>query len=155
MRHLIGIVLGVVAAAAIFFGVGWGTITLTEVTQSFGTAGHFNARAYEAFAALIGTGLLLGILVAVRPISPLAAGLPGLALLAWSVLFLVDTSRADRLVPMANSRYGQGFSDLLVTGVTALAGAIMIIPLFIPSRWRSRPRDDDYGDITTTLGLMR
>ena len=40
----------------------------------------------EAFAAVAGTGLLAGIFIAVRQISPLAAGLPGLALIAWTVM---------------------------------------------------------------------
>jgi hypothetical protein len=44
---------------------------------------------------------------------------------------------------------------MLVTGVLALAGAVMIVPLFLPSRWRRRGSEDDYVDIPSGIGLMR
>jgi hypothetical protein len=153
MRHFTGIVLAVVLAAAVFFGAGWGIAKMAVATQTFST--HASGKTLEAVGALAVTGLLAGILVAVRRVSLLAAGLPGIVLLAWSVLFAVNTSRAVRFVPMQHHSYGQGFIDLLGFGVTALAGAIFIIPLFIPSRWRYWASDDDYADVTTSLGLMR
>jgi hypothetical protein len=155
MRHFMGIVLAVVLAAAVFFAAGWGIARMAVATESFTTTNHASGKTLEALGALAATGLLAGILVAVRRVSPLAAGLPGIVLLAWSVLFAVNTSRAVRFVPMQHHSYGQGFIDLLGFGVTALAGAIFIIPLFIPSRWRYWASDDDYADVTTSLGLMR
>ena len=56
---------------------------------------------------------------------------------------------------MQHHSYGQGFIDLLGFGVTALLGAIFIVPLFMPSRWRYWSRDDDFADVTSTIGLMR
>jgi hypothetical protein len=44
---------------------------------------------------------------------------------------------------------------MLVTGVLALAGAVMIVPLFLPSRWRRTGSEDDYIDIPSGIGLMR
>src|SRR6516165_8238158 len=78
------------------------------------------------------------LLIAVPRISPLAAGLPGLALLAWSVWYLVSVRHAVQYIPLKTRAYGAGFEAMLFDGVLALAGAAMIIPLFIPSRWRSR-----------------
>jgi hypothetical protein len=153
MRHLSGVFLAVVAAAAIFFGAGWGITKFTNLSSLF--ANHASRSNFAALAALAGTGLLLGILVAVRRVSPLAAGLPGIALLAWSALFAFDTSRGFRLVPLKSHAVGQGFADLLAFGVTALVGAVLIIPLFMPSRWRRWERDDDYADIPSGIGLMR
>ena len=153
MRHFIGIVLAAVLGAAVFFGAGWGVARMALTTGAFAT--HASGKTLEAVGALAVTGLLAGILVAVRRVSPLASGLPGIALLAWSVLFALNTSRAVRYVPMKHHSFGQGFLDLLGFGVTALLGAIFIIPLFMPSRWRYWSSDDDYGDVTTTLGLMR
>ncbi len=92
---------------------------------------------------------------AVPRISPLGAGLPGILLLGWSALFLISTSRATRLIPMQGHSFAAGFASLLVTGVLALAGATMVIPLFVPSRWRRRGSDDDYVDIPSGIGLMR
>jgi len=92
----------------------------------------------EGFGVLLAVGLLAGILMAVPMISPLAAGLPGLALLAWSGLYLFNVRRAVQYVPLKSQTYGTGFEALLFDGVLALAGLAMIVPLFVPSRWRSR-----------------
>ena len=34
MRHLLGVVLGVIAGAALFFGVGWGVAKLAAINSS-------------------------------------------------------------------------------------------------------------------------
>jgi hypothetical protein len=154
MRHLFGIFLAVVAAAAIFFGGGWAIFRLTAFSGHLFVL-HASRGSVAAFAALAGTGLLLGILVAVRRISPLAAGLPGIVLLAWSALVAFDTSRGIQMVPLRSHAYGQGFADLLGYGMLALTGAVLIIPLFIPSRWSRWARDDDFADIPSGIGLMR
>ena len=83
-------------------------------------------------------GLLAGILIVGPKVSPLAAGLPGLALLAWTGLYLASAQRAVYYVPLKSRVYGAGFEALLFDGVLALAGLVMIIPLFVPSRWRLR-----------------
>jgi hypothetical protein len=87
---------------------------------------------------LLAVGLLAGILMVVPMISPLAAGLPGLALLAWTGLYLFSVRRAVQYIPLKSQTYGTGFEALLFDGVLALAGLAMIVPLFVPSRWRSR-----------------
>ena len=110
-----------------------------------------------ALAAVLVTGLLVGLLLVVPRISPLGAGLPGLLLLAWSALLMVSTRRATRLVPLQGHAYAVGFASMLVTGVLAFAGAMMIIPLFMPSRWRSRG-DAAFVDLDeppTEYGLIR
>ena len=87
---------------------------------------------------LLAVGLLAGILMVLPMISPLAAGLPGLALLAWTGLYLFSVQRAVQYIPLKSQTYGTGFEVLLFNGVLALAGLAMIIPLFVPSRWRRR-----------------
>ncbi len=42
-------------------------------------------------------------------------------------------------IPLKTRAYGTGFEAMLFDGVLALAGLAMIIPLFVPSRWRRRP----------------
>ena len=146
MRHLAGFVLAVVLAAAIFFGATWGYLRLLRVPVVNGAAATLPAAGGSllhernvllAFAALAGVGLLAGICVAAPRISPLAAGLPGLGLLAWTVLYLVNVGRAVRYIPLKSDAFGDGFEAMLINGVLAAAGLAMIIPLFIPSRWRS------------------
>lgn len=153
MRHVFGIVLAVAMAAALFFGAGWGVARIVAVHASGGSL--TSAHGLAAVAVVLGTGLLLGILLAVPGISPLGAGLPGVLLLGWSALFLVSAGRATRLIPLRGHAFAAGFGSMLVTGVLALAGAAMVIPLFVPSRWRRRTSEDDYVDIPSGIGLMR
>jgi hypothetical protein len=139
MRHLVGFILAVALGAALFFGVGWGFSHLTSLAVP-GT-GLTSPTGLMALSALAATGLFLGIVIAVRAISPLASGLPGLALLAGSALLAVREHQALRWIPLQDHSYGAGFRALLVSGVLALLGAAMIVPLFVPARWRAAPRE--------------
>jgi hypothetical protein len=144
MRHLVGVLLAIVMAAALYFAASWGYLKLLAGSARGGTlpAGssliHDHA-VLEGFGALLAVGLLAGILTAVPRISPLASGLPGLALLAWTGLYLFAVRRAIRYIPLKTHPYGSGFETLLFDGVLAMLGMAMIVPLFVPSRWRSRP----------------
>jgi hypothetical protein len=99
-------------------------------------------------AAVAGTGLLAGILIAAPRISPLAAGLPGLLLLGLTVLYLVSVRHAVQLIPLKSHPYGAGFEAMLVHGILGAAGLAMIVPMFVPSRWRARrePEPEVAGD---------
>ena len=144
MRHLIGVVLAIVMAAAVFFAASWGYLKLLTGSGRFGTlpAGGgsllHDRTVVEGFGALLAVGLVAGILIAVPRVSPLASGLPGLVMLAWTGLYLGNARRAVQYIPFKTRVYGAGFEDLLFDGVLALAGLAMIIPLFVPSRWRRR-----------------
>jgi hypothetical protein len=147
MRHLVGVVLAVVMAAAVFFAASWGYLKLLTrpgrlsglpVGGSGGSLVHDHA-ALEGLAVLAAVGLLAGLLIALPRISPLATGLPGLALLAWTGLYLFSVRHAVQYVPLRTRAYGMGFEEMLFDGVLAMAGLAMIVPLFVPSRWRRRP----------------
>jgi hypothetical protein len=148
MRHVIGIGLAVGLAAAVFFAASWGYLRLLRVPVANGGASTLPAQGGEllnnsnvlyAFAAVAGTALLAGIFIAVRQISPLAAGLPGLALIAWTVVYGFSVRRAVHYIPLRGDTYGLGFEAMLMNGVLAAAGLALVVPLFIPSRWRARP----------------
>jgi hypothetical protein len=47
-----------------------------------------------------------------------------------------DVREAVRLIPLRSRDFGAGFEVLLFTGLLGVAGLAMIVPLFIPSRWR-------------------
>ncbi len=143
MRHLIGVALAIVMAAAVFFAASWGYLKLlggsaTGTLPAGGGSLIHDHAVLEGFGVLLAVGLLAGILMVLPMISPLAAGLPGLALLAWTGLYLFSVRRAVQYIPLKSQTYGTGFETLLFNGVLALAGLAMIIPLFVPSRWRSR-----------------
>jgi len=144
MRHLVSVVLAIVMAAAVFFAASWGYLKLLTGSGRVGTlpAGGgsllHDRTVLEGFGALLAVGLVAGILIAVPRISPLASGLPGLVLLAWTGLYLYSARRAVQYIPFKTRVYGSGFEDMLFDGVLALAGLAMVIPLFVPSRWRGR-----------------
>ena len=144
MRHLVGVMLAIVMAAALFFVASWGYLKLLigpaglgRLPGGGGSLLH-NHAVLEGFGALLGVGLLAGLLIAVPRISPLAAGLPGLALLAWTGLYLFSVRHAIQYIPLKSRAYGTGFEAMLFDGVLALVGMAMVIPLFVPSRWRGR-----------------
>jgi len=142
MRHLLGVVLAIVLAAAVFFAGSWGYLKLligpaklSALPAGGGSLLHDKA-VLEGFGALLVVGLVAGLLIAGPRISPLASGLPGLVLLAWTGLYLFSVRRAVQYIPLKAKVYGTGFEAMLFDGVLALAGLAMIIPLFAPSRWR-------------------
>jgi hypothetical protein len=147
MRHLVGIVLAVAAAMVIFFAGGWGYLKLLRAPSSTGALATLpggggsllhNHTLVVAMAALLAVGLVAGLLIAIPWVSPLAAGLPGLALLALTGLYLASVRHAVQLIPLRTHIYGQGFEAMLFNGILALVGLAMVIPLFVPSRWRRR-----------------
>lgn len=148
MRHLIGLLLAVVMAGMLFFAAAWGYLRLTALTTPLsqvpagGGSLLSDHQMLAWLAAVAGTGLLAGILVAAPRISPLAAGLPGLLLLGLTVLYLVSVRHAVQLIPLKSHPYGTGFEAMLVHGILGAAGLAMIVPMFVPSRWRARPTQE-------------
>src|SRR5262249_60197601 len=75
MRHLIGFILAIALGAALFFAAGWGFTHMTSLTaHGINLTGR---TGLTALAALGGTGLFPGILLAVRALSPPGTRLPG------------------------------------------------------------------------------
>lgn len=154
MRHVTGVFLGAGIALFSLLGAGWAIWRVDSLRHAH--LALASAQGGGAIGVLALTGLAVGLIVAVPAISPLAAGLPGIGLLAWSAWVMVSQQQADRFIPLQGSVVEQGFATLLNGGVIALFGAIMIMPLFVPSRWRHRGRgrddggydgyDDGYGD---------
>jgi hypothetical protein len=159
MRHVTGIFLAVITAPVLFAGAGWGTERIGALRAAHASLASRSGGL--ALAALVGAGLLLGILLVAPRVSPLATVLPGLGLLAWSAYMAMNAGAASRLVPMHGQAAGIGFRSLLASGILAMIGALMVIPLFVPSRWRRRRaagyyEDDDSGySSSSPEGLLR
>jgi len=159
MRHVLGFFLALAAAAALFFGGGWGIARFHHVFLAHGlrtTSALTDSNNLIPLGLLILTGLFIGILLCVRRVSALATGLPGLVLIGWSALVILRGNTALQYVPMADSRYGYGFGAMLSSGALMLIGAALIIPLFMPTRWRSDEAEvEDYDDeFATTASLV-
>jgi hypothetical protein len=154
MRHLFGVVLGVLTGGAVYVGAGWGVDKI--IVLHAGGSKLTSTHGLIAVAVVVAVGLLLGILMAVPAVSPLAPGLPGIVLLGWSALLVVSFNHATKLIPLHAHTFAVGFHSMLTSGVLAVLGAAMIVPLFVPSRWRRRyVEDDDYADEPSEIGLMR
>lgn len=131
-------------AAVMFFAAAWGYARLLKLPVPPGQAalpaggGSLLGNGPEllALAALIVTGVLAAVVVMDRRLSPLAAGLPGVLLLAWTVLYLVSVRHAVALIPLRSQSFGAGWEALLFHGVLGAAGALLIVPAVIPARWR-------------------
>lgn len=168
-RHLIGIGLAIVMTLAMFFLGSWGFVRLLRVPApataplsalpAQGGSLLSNTSVLSAMGALAVTALLAGVLIAVRRVSPLAAGLPGLFALAWQGLFLSSVRQAVDVIPLRSHAFGVGWEGLLFTGVLGAAGLAMVVPLFVPSRWRSLAGEEDVtvdadADVTEATGYM-
>jgi hypothetical protein len=139
--------------AVMFFAGAWGYLQLLRLPIPPGQATPLpaggasllsNSTAMLALAALVATAVLAGVLAVVPWFSPLASGLPGVLLLAWTGLYLASVRRAVEFIPLRSHSFGAGWEGLLFNGILAAAGAVMIFPMFIPSRWRERrPAESD------------
>jgi hypothetical protein len=137
-----------------FFAGAWGYHELLNPTVVPGQSSALpagggsllsNSSALLALAAVVATGLLAGLFVIIRRLSPLAVGLPGLLLLAWTGLYLVSVRRAVDLIPLRTQAFGAGWQALLCNGLLSAAGVIMVLPMCIPSRWRAPRHGDEPG----------
>ncbi len=144
MRHLSGLVLAIATAAAVFFGGGWGAARVLAFHRN--GVSLVSVSGGLALAAIVGTGLLLGILIVAPAVSPLGAGLPGLVLLGWSALEVFSAHWALRVIPLSGLSAATGFRAMLTGGMLALLGAMMIAPMFVPSRWRRRELADEFAE---------
>ena len=168
MRHRIGIVLAVIMTGVLFFPGAWGYLRLLRLPVPADQLSDLPAgggslisehHVLLALAAVAGTALLAGILVAAPRVSPLAAGLPGLLLLGWTGLYLANVRQGVDLIPLRSDPFGAGFEAMLFNGILAGAGLAMILPMFVPSRWRSRTEeaevigaDEFVADLAKTPG---
>jgi hypothetical protein len=168
MRHRIGLVLAVIMTGVLFFPGDWGYLRLLRLPTVGDQLSNLPAgggslltdhHVLLALAALAGTALLAGILIVVPRVSPLATGLPGLLLIGWTVLYLVSVRQGVDLIPLRADPFGAGFEAMLFNGMLGAAGLAMILPMFVPSRWRARQPDESGelldGDYTPSPGVTR
>ena len=154
MRHFIGLILGLALAAALFFGGGWGAEHVSALAGH--SVGLPSRTGLIGLAAVLGVGLLMGILIAClpytagrRPARTRTAGLDGAAG-GWR-------QRALAWIPLQGHAFGLGFRVLLLNGMLALAGIAMIVPMFLPARWhgtRGGLDDEDILELPAPTGLL-
>ncbi|XVQ82344.1 hypothetical protein ACQP2K_26190 [Microbispora siamensis] len=157
MRHFFGLLLGVVVAAALLLGGGWASQEAVRgAAQSIDPAK--DTRMLIALGVMAVVGLLLGLVLVAR-VSPLATFVPSMALLAWTVVYVLDVSRAASLVPTGPSvqaellQAGRGMLTLLSTGVYGLLGVALFLPVLMPSRWARPESDEEQEEYEESFGF--
>jgi hypothetical protein len=154
--------------AVMFFAGAWGYLQLLRLPVPPGQVNALpagggsllsNSTALLALTALVATALLAGVLAVVPWFSPLASGLPGVLLVAWTAVYLVSVRRAVEFIPLRSHSFGAGWEGLLFNGILGAVGVVMVFPMFIPSRWRGPAKAetdaftsdvDDYLTAVTT-----
>lgn len=147
LRHFAGLLLGLIVTGVLLVGGGWAVQQAVGSGPGAGTVAG-GQKLWIALGVMAAIGLLVGLVVGGR-VSPLATFVPSMALLAWSVVYALDVNRALSLIPTETSVHqvvleaGRGNLTLLTTGVYALLGVAMFLPVLMPSRWASRRGDEE------------
>ncbi|MEU5882579.1 hypothetical protein [Spirillospora sp. NPDC047279] len=147
MRHAFGFLLGILLAPALVYGAAWGFVQAGQSFDGVGQEITDDTRIYGAFALLAAVGLVMGVIIVARWASPLVSLVPALALIGFSVYFLVDPGAVLDLpgkVPPAGD-LDSGLRLLLGSGVYAMMGFALLAPTWAPRRWSGRRDDDDDG----------
>ncbi|MGE5132497.1 MAG: hypothetical protein ACM32E_06235 [Gemmatimonadota bacterium] len=143
MRHLIGIFLAILMAGVLAAAV-WGYLRLAAVAAHLsrmpngGGSVLSDQSARTALLAVAGAGLLAGILIAAPRVSPLASAVPGLILIGVTAVYVLSTRHVVDLLPLPSGVSGTGLGTMVYGGIAGAAGLVMTVPVFIPSRWRTR-----------------
>ena len=132
--------------AGVLCGGGWATNKAMVEAATPTTSG--GVQLWIALGTMAAVGLVLGLVIAGR-VSPLATFVPSMALLAWTVVYALDMNRAVSLIPDEPTMHalvveaGHGMQALLTTGVFAMLGVALFLPVLMPSRWAGRRREDE------------
>ncbi|GGM61532.1 hypothetical protein GCM10010106_04350 [Thermopolyspora flexuosa] len=150
MRHVFGLLGGVLLTAALLVGTGWAGHAIAQRAPEDPTLLN-QQQVLIGLGVLAVVGLILGVVIATR-VSPLAVFVPSIVLLAWTVVYVLDVDRAMSLAPVAGNLpqdlilAGRGMQALLTSGVYLMLGIALFIPVLMPSRWARPDEDEDYDE---------
>ncbi|WP_163508817.1 hypothetical protein [Fodinicola acaciae] len=139
MRHVIGLILGILLAPAILIGVGWSSTRVSEAYAQYAFSLSDPTRFWLPLAVLLVCAIVFALLIASR-ISPIASFLVGLPFLVLGVLVAIPTvlTKAISVWPAVST----GLLSLAISGAALIIGLTGVLPVLIPSqwrRWRARP----------------
>ncbi|SDQ61761.1 hypothetical protein SAMN04489764_1403 [Thermostaphylospora chromogena] len=136
VRHLLGVLIGVVALPCVYLGLTYGPEQTVRQLQNFASP----ASTWPWLLALAAAALLVGVLATWRWVSPLASlvtGLPLIALgLAWVFMPSFATDLTNTLNVFAATLGGVSGSS----GLYLAVGVVLLPACVSPARWRGRTR---------------
>ncbi|MQA87997.1 MAG: hypothetical protein GEV03_26095 [Streptosporangiales bacterium] len=127
MRHLVGLILGIVLAPVLLYGAAWGSSHVLQAAARLAV----NRETVLGIGALLLVGVVVGALTSMRWLSPVGALVAGLFYLGLTVAFLADFRVVGDLFPR-----GVLVLSFIGTGGVALLGAILVVSAMSPTRWR-------------------
>ena len=140
MRHLWSLLAGVVIAPLTWAVVAFGQAVTGEVSQA-GPLTSFSSKLLLAAAALVGAGILVGLIGTLR-VSPLGPLLVAVLYLGSSALLVFAPKTAfDVFDRVQKDVFGYDVlvRSPLVTGVIPVLGGALLLAVFSAGRWRAWP----------------
>ncbi|GAA1996820.1 hypothetical protein GCM10009799_24730 [Nocardiopsis rhodophaea] len=138
MRHLVGLLTGLVLAPVVVLGAGWALPRLTELKAQEAT--FLSAGGAATLAVVSALALLVAVAMAAPRLTPLVPGIAGLTLVGLTAGVVLRPELADRL---PGSPGLSGALDLLPLGVFVPLGLALVVPMFLASRWRGAEQAHD------------
>lgn len=138
LRHSLGLLAGLLVAPLLWLGTAW---TAAEFGERVTSLSLNDPLLLSAAAAVMVIGLLCGLLAGSR-VSPLAAFLPGAALLGLGLWPLVNYAAMDATLPDWLGSESMFYPVGPALPMNIALGTMLIASALAPSRWRSRSRRD-------------
>jgi hypothetical protein len=139
VRHVIGLILGILLAPAILLGLGWSSGQVSRAYAQYAFSLSDPTRFLLPLVTLLACAVVYALLVATR-MSPIASFLVGLPFLALGVLAAIPYALSAVTTPWP--AVTTGLLTLSVSGTALIIGLVGVIPILVPSqwrRWRARP----------------
>lgn len=140
VRHLLGVLLGAIAAPVTWLPL---SLTLTPMMAVYARYFRFEVtgETIAGLASIVFVAVVLGLLTSVRWVSPLASLICGLIYFVFGIAYLVlSPSITGTMFDLLPKSAEQGTFTLGQLGVFALLGLLLIVSSTAPHRWRERPR---------------
>ncbi|WP_336214223.1 hypothetical protein [Nonomuraea sp. LPB2021202275-12-8] len=134
VRHVLGIVAGLLLPPLIAAGLIYGVAELTVTVQ------RASAFSWTGAGLLVASGVALAFLAGSR-LSPVASLLGGLMFALLGSLPLLEVLSGLRILPqnILPGLLDVGFRGLAYQGILLAIGVMLIVASLFPSRWRARP----------------
>ncbi len=141
MRHVFGIIAGIVLAPLLPLAIGYGMDRVAISARNFSS---FNSYALVGLGALLLAGVIIGLLASTRWLSPVASLIVGVVYVAVTAVFVAPGTILAELLPSDGLLGDLARWIWVVTaqGFLGLLGVALVVSSLTPRRWRRERRED-------------